>query len=478
MIRAVGASKYGVIVYIGAIIAIFESVADFGVSSAAGKAIATARESGVAPLGAVIKKWARLQTITAIGGLLPLLIASYFAASAGSHMKFGLGVLILLVSAAWITIFFNFVQACLTSMLAFKSLAALNTFDSIVRSASWLAVAFFMPTTFGLALASLVNAGCSSAVGIVILRRLASRHKIPDVAANAGLPGGLGAVHLGSRDMLKESLGFLWLRLSTRAYQSVPSLIFARMFGAEVVGVVGSVGNIINMIGFPFGVIGNALAVRAPGVVSKGDAAATALWDAASRFIAVSLMLAATVYLSAEFMAHLLLPSSHDAPVLTAILSMTVFTTGISSVVAPMSDYVGGLQSRNILLTVFAFVQIPIILFGGYVFGAKGALIAYVLAHVLKNFGYVIIALKVFFRGARYRLRPEIGYFLVITSMALLFARILGGMADADHLFMLRFMNVAFVKVAFFWFIAFAGLFLHQASKKFFLTKSFFDFQT
>ena len=46
MLRAVGASEYGLIVYVGATISILESFVDFGVSAAAGKSIADVREIG------------------------------------------------------------------------------------------------------------------------------------------------------------------------------------------------------------------------------------------------------------------------------------------------------------------------------------------------------------------------------------------------------------------------------------------------
>ena len=44
MIRSIGTSDYGLYVYLLSIIAIFESFIDFGISSAAGRAIARERE--------------------------------------------------------------------------------------------------------------------------------------------------------------------------------------------------------------------------------------------------------------------------------------------------------------------------------------------------------------------------------------------------------------------------------------------------
>lgn len=477
MIRALGASKYGIVVYISAVIAIFESFVDFGVSSAAGKGIATARETGSAPLGLAIMKWARLQAAVAFSGLAPLLAVSYFLASVGAHVQFSLLILVLLVLAAWIQIFFNFSQACLTSVLAFGPLALLNTISSILRSVGWLAVAFFMPSVLGLAAATLVCAVCSAALSIWVLWRFVKKYNIADSSIFYAAQARETFADFKLGQMIKESLSFLWLRMSTRVYQGVPSMIFARMFGAEVVGIVGSIGNMTDIICFPFSVIGNALAVRAPGVMSKGLEASTALWDAALRFIAVPIMLSVSVYLSADFLARLLLPDDRSAAVVIAIMSVTVLTTAVSSVIAPMSDYVGGLRSRNILITFFAAAQIPLIWSFGHMFGLIAAISTYVLIHVLKNSGYIIIALKVFFRNTRYCLRPEMRYFLIITGPSLLFACTLADAVQAAHILGPQRAYDALLKIALFWAVTLGGLLLHRSAKRFFITRRFLEFQ-
>src|SRR2546430_11712468 len=62
MIRALGASQFGVVIFIGAITSVLESFVDFGVSSAAGKEVAAAKETRNVSLGSVIREWARLPT--------------------------------------------------------------------------------------------------------------------------------------------------------------------------------------------------------------------------------------------------------------------------------------------------------------------------------------------------------------------------------------------------------------------------------
>src|SRR5215471_16573295 len=71
MMRNLGAAQFGVVVYLSAIITVLESFVDFGVSSAAGKEIAVARELNSLPLVTVVKKWARLQAVVIVIGLLP-----------------------------------------------------------------------------------------------------------------------------------------------------------------------------------------------------------------------------------------------------------------------------------------------------------------------------------------------------------------------------------------------------------------------
>src|SRR6185436_1438017 len=194
---------------------------------------------------------------------------------------------------------------------------------------------------------------------------------------------------LSTNHMLKESFNFLWLRLGSRVFTSIPTVAFGRMFGSELVGIIGAFGKIVEIINFPFAVIGNALAVRAAGVVAKGSAAARGLWDLVSRLIAVALMLSMTTYLGAELIAKVLLPNNRGAGATISLLSLTGITLAVSSIIGPMSDYIGALRSRNILLTGFAFVEALAIWAGAHAFGVVGAIGAYVLVLVLMNCGYV-----------------------------------------------------------------------------------------
>src|SRR6478752_2018844 len=97
MLRAVGATEFGLIVYLGAIVAVLEAFVDGGVSSAAGKAIATARDARAGSLRPEVMSWFRLQAWVACLGLWPLLLFSYIGASASPRIGLSVNLLILLV---------------------------------------------------------------------------------------------------------------------------------------------------------------------------------------------------------------------------------------------------------------------------------------------------------------------------------------------------------------------------------------------
>jgi hypothetical protein len=169
------------------------------------------------------------------------------------------------------------------------------------------------------------------------------------------------------------------------------------------------------------------------------------------------------------------LPDSQNATRLIAILSVTVVTTGIASVIAPMSDYVGALRSRNILLTVFALGQVPIIWLASHFFGETGGIVSYVVVLILMNLGYVKIALSVFFPTEKYRLRSEFSYFVAITTVAVLLT-LLAHRAFGFESFSGLANHVSLLDIALSWSIVLGSLFLYQPAKRFFLTRVFFDF--
>jgi len=475
MVRALGVREYGIAVFVGAVVQVLDSCVDFGVSSAAGKNLAAARESRPSAVHAEVLLWARLQAIVAVIGFGPLLTFTYLISTTSSTIDVSLRLVVISVLGLWVNVFLNFVRASLISLVTFKSLAVLDTFESVMRSAGFVVVAYFMPSAVGLASVALATGTVASVLGIALLWRLLRNVYRPIAVANTDPMRPDPSLSLGY--MLKESVNFLWLRLGTRSFQSIPLIIFGRLFGSEMVGVVGAFQKVVEIANLPCAVIGNALAARSVGVVAKGAQAVQALWDAVSRFVAVSVVLAASIYLAAGILAQLLVPGSHDAATLIAILSVSVVTTAISSIVGPMSDYVGALRSRNILLTSFALIQVPVIWLAAAAFGAKGAVIAYVVVLILMNAGYLHVALRIFFPRSRYSLSFEVRYLLALLGAALTAAMLFAMLPSAEQPSIVRLYNISFAPILLLWSIVLAGLLLHRDAKAYLLSAHFFDFE-
>lgn len=176
LMRAVGAAEYGIIVYLGAVTGVLESLADFGVSSAAGKGVAEARARRPHALSAEVVRWARLQTVVALLGSIPVFAISYLYVRYAGTIEVGVLLLTVVVASTWVSIASNFVRACIRSYLDFKSLMVLDTIESVTRSATWIAVAWYVPTAVGIASAGLITAVLTSAIGVVILAHVVHQY--------------------------------------------------------------------------------------------------------------------------------------------------------------------------------------------------------------------------------------------------------------------------------------------------------------
>lgn len=472
MVSALGATEYGMFVFVGAITLILESGADFGVSSAAGKNIAEARESRIGSVRGEVRRWSRLQAATAAAGFIPMLVVTFVVAMRSSSIQLTGALVVVAVLASWFNISVSFTRASLTSLLQFKRLAVLDTFESVMRSGGFVIVAYTVPTAIGLAGAALITAASSGLVGGALL-----------VSAVRGLPDSPGAPATGGgalpvRAMLRESASFLWLRVATRAYLSGPLVLIGKFFGAETVGIIGAITKIIDMVNFPAAVVGNALAVRASGIVATGSRAVQALWDAASRFIATSVLVAATFYFGADILGDLVLEGSPDAPMFITILSVSVTTTAIASLIVPMSDYVGGLRARNLLLTFAAMAQLPILWLASRAAGSVGALGTYVGVQALVTSGYLLIAQRAFYQGSRYRMRMELRYLLGLMVAALTVAALYPLVSLTAGLPVLRWHGGSLASIILLWVIVLIGLLAHRSARRHFLTMRFLDFES
>jgi O-antigen/teichoic acid export membrane protein len=474
MLRSVGATAYGVIIYVGAVISVLESAVDFGVSSAAGKAIAEVRAHRPQLLRVELSQWTRLQGLVAIIGIVPLLLVSYLIVERSQAIAVSLSLLCVMVVSSWAAIASNFVRACLRSVLDFTGLMIVDTAESVVRSIGWLAVAWFFPTAMGVAGAGLLTVLITSGLGAVILV-LAVRRDYPTIVSS-GDASGPRPVSLSYRHMMGDSASFLGLRLSTRMFQAFPIVLIGRLYGAPTIGVLGAFAKVSELANLPFGVIGNALAVRAQEIVLRRTGAIAALWNAMLRFIVLSAAVAGTVYLGAKVLATFLAPDEPSAADLFSLLSITIVTSAVSSIIAPISDYVGALKQRILLLTALAFLQLPIIWVGSRVYGQKGAIIGYVLALCLMSVGYAAIAKAAYFGSNRYRPSPEVLRLLFLIVCALILASLTGQLTTVNYVSRLVRFDVGVLQTIVFVGIMAIGIMTTRVLRAAYVGHALFDF--
>ena len=166
MVKALGASQYGIFVYLINVISILESFADFGVSSAAGKALAEARTVRPAYIRRELSLWVKAQSAVAFVGLMPLVVIGYYLNTITGKLSAPPEVFFVVTLSIWMAIANSFIRASLVSLLSFKYLSVLDTVESVVRSIGYFFVAFAMPTLFVLAVAGLVTVVCTSLLGV------------------------------------------------------------------------------------------------------------------------------------------------------------------------------------------------------------------------------------------------------------------------------------------------------------------------
>lgn len=467
LIRALGASNYGVIVYLGVIVSTFESFVDFGISSAAGKSIANARSFNFQYAEATLKKWAKLQLKAAVIGFLPLLIMTYIF-SKNSKTDVSVELMILLVVSSWITICSNFIKATLNSLLAFKYVAIVDTTESIFRSISWIFVAYFVPTSKGLAIAQICTAFFVSIFAFFSLKRLI---KIKNNEGQFTLERNNEQVLQTNKEMLKESLNFLWLRLITRIFQGVPMFLFGKYFGPSLVGIIGAFSKISEILNFPFSIIGNALAVKAQSIVDRGSLAIQKLWDTVLRILLLAFLITTVIYFLSDKISAYLLPGNIIAKKIISILSFSVLASIISSIIAPMSDYIGALKNRNFLMSIFTIVQFVAIYLISKSNDVYKTVIVYILILFLMNLGYISISIKAFFRNNKFFLKKEFIYTFFCICFSFTITHFLN-----NYLVNLDFHFQTVYTISVFLVMIFAFLLLNNKARKYLITRSFFDF--
>ena len=408
VLRMVGATEYGVFIYVSAMLNLTVLLADAGVAAASGKAIAEARVRGGNAARTELRRCARLQGLVGAVGLVPMIGISWIVASASETMTITPAFLFMMAFATWLSVGIAFVRSCLQSYLAFGWLAVLDTVESTIRTATWLVAAWLLPTTMGLAWATLITAVVAGLLGVAMLLVRARRGLV------ANDPDPVGAYNGSPNRLLHDSAKFFGIGLATRVFLSAPLIMFGQLLGAEVVGVIGAFMRLLEMLSFPFITIGNALAVRAYEVKEAGISTIVALWDASFRFIVLAVGAAGAVFLSAELLARAIIPETEAAPALFAMLSIMVLTHSTSSFISPMADFVGGLKRRMIFLGVLSVIQLPVLAWAATVWGDYGAVIGYSAGNLIMLIGYVWIGKRAFFGALHYFPPPYIKKSLLI----------------------------------------------------------------
>lgn len=473
MLRQVGAAEYGIIVYLSSIIAVFESFADFGISSAAGKQIAFARVARPSLLKKEIFSWSKFQLKASLIGLIPMTLATFYLVYTSKFTNISILIIIFSIATSWITIIINFVRSVLTATLSFKSLAVLDTCESITRSTSYLVVAFYMPNAkglvFALFLVGLIISITALVTFVITLKKVKLNYNYEDIIENSN--------KLEIKLMIKESLNFLWLRLATRCFLGLPIFIIGSQFNASIVGVIGTIQRMVDLLTFPFAVIGNALAVRAKELINVGDQAINSVWDLITRIQSLAIIQWALSFIGAELCSTFLFKDQKPEPIIFAILTLTILTTANSTMVNPLTDYIGALSKRNILLSLISIVQVPIIWVGGYYFGVIGSISAYVFILFLINVGYLFISMIAFFPKKKYQLKLEVKMFIIISIILALFVVFLQHYILTYNTFKIATIKLNLFSIGFYSLLILMILIFIKKLRSYYLTKYFFEFQ-
>jgi O-antigen/teichoic acid export membrane protein len=409
VLRSVGAAEYGTVLYVGSALSICEVLIDFGVPSAVGRCLAELRVSRPWALRPEIFAWARLQALFLAGGFLPMLLVAHFVLATG-HTAITASLFAVVSATLGLNVLLNFSRPCLQSLLAFHSMSVLDTGQSVLRSLAMLAAAQFMPNALGLAIAGLATSAVAAALAMLLLvQRLRKQWSSNDDHTPMTTP----------HDRLRASGAFLWLRISSRLFLEMPLLLIGRFLGPDLVGIIGAFLRVNEILNTPYLIVGNALMVRVNEINERGRQAMASMWEVALRIASTAICIAALFSLAAPLIVKVLLPRAVEAPQAFYILAPLIFTTSLSGVLAPMSDYLGALTRRNAVLSVMALLQVPVLMLSINLWGDIGALGSYVVSQLMLAIAYFLLAHRIFFGASGRFVRREVIAFSLCCAVAL-----------------------------------------------------------
>lgn len=410
LVRGLGADQYGSILYMIATINILEIFIDFGISSAAGKAISEVRANSKAKLKNEVFLWSKLQAIFIVAGLVPMIGGTYYIVQSNLDIS---NLLVLIIYMGATTLFsavINFAKSIMQALLSFKSLAVLDGIESISRSIGFIVVGSQFPSIHGFIICTFAYIVFVASIAITIL--LCAIRKEDSERADKNSFDSKNEKADVMR--IKDSIQFLWLRLTTRLYYEGPLIVFGNLLGMEFVGIIGAFRKVIEVLGVPYSIIGNTLMVRIHELYNQGSDSINRVWNLAIRIASTTVFLWGCMFFLSDPLAALLLPGSTMAQEIFPLLTSLVFSSVALSIVAPMSDYLGGLQKRNIFLTIISIAQVPVLFYAGSQLNIIMLTYVYICINITLTLGYILIAKNIFFGRYLPFFDNAIFYFLLI----------------------------------------------------------------
>lgn len=420
LVRGLGADQYGTVLYIIAIINILEIFIDFGISSAAGKAISEVRATNKSKLKIEIFSWSKLQSMFIVAGFMPMIGGTYYIVQSKQDVSNLLILIIYMGATISFSAVINFTKSIIQSLLSFKSLAFLDGIESICRSIGFIAVGYLFPSIQGYVICTFIYTAFVASIAITILiwiiRNDASERKGENSFSSKSKKTDIGR--------MKDSIHFLWLRLTTRLYYEGPLIVFGNLIGMEFVGIIGAYRKVIEVLGVPYSIIGNTLMVRVHELYHKRGDSIIRTWNFAIKIASTTVFFSGCVFFLSDPLAAWLLPGSTMAQELFPWLTSLIFSSITLSIIAPMSDYMGGLKNRNIFLTIISIAQVPILFYAGSQLNIIMLTSVYIIINITLTLGYILIAKNVFFGKFLPLLDSTTFYFILIVFSSVIITTI------------------------------------------------------
>jgi O-antigen/teichoic acid export membrane protein len=284
-------------------------------------------------------------------------------------------------------------------------------------------------------LVELVTASIALVLGIYLIAKLLLPIEKQAVCPGKNCPPKL-SILAEFRTRFRDCCGFMWIRLSTKLFSDAPIFIIGKVLGDELVGLVGVARKIIEISGVPYLIIGNALMVRIVEISKKGSFALKPVWDTSTRIASTAFPFFSVMYLSSDYLSNVFFSRNYSS-IHEFQWALFIFIPYIfSCVLTPLSDYLGGIVKRSMILPVVAILQIFIIWIAAHFWGNRGAILSMVICYFLIVILYSAITAKLLINSLIPRVQKDVGYFILFSLLSLAFCEfvaspILSGVINA-----------------------------------------------